>query len=73
MTTSSDKPLIGILMMVGFCALAPMGDAIAKYLGAAVPLAQLLLARFAIQAILLTMVVIATGGSLRMPRKSLYS
>jgi len=69
MVNSPDKPLIGVLLMTGFCVLAPMGDAIAKYLGASVPLAQLLLARFAIQAILLTMVVIATGRSLRMPRR----
>lgn len=69
MTTSSDKPLLGVLLMTGFCVTAPIGDAIAKYLGADVPLAQLLLARFAIQALLLLPVVHAAGGTLVMPRR----
>ncbi|MBO6522072.1 MAG: DMT family transporter [Rhodospirillales bacterium] len=66
---SSDKPLLGVLLMTGFCVMAPMGDAIAKYLGAGVPLAQLLLARFAIQALLLVPVVYANGGTLAMSRR----
>lgn len=69
MTVSSDKPLLGVLLMTGFCVMAPMGDAIAKYLGAGVPLAQLLLARFAIQALLLVPVVYANGGTLAMSRR----
>ena len=28
-----DRPLLGILLMIGFCILAPMGDSIAKLLG----------------------------------------
>ncbi len=71
MTSSADKPLLGVILMVGFCVLAPMGDATAKYLGAAVPLAQLLLARFAIQAAVLAPVVHVTGGSLRLSRRLL--
>lgn len=39
--------------MLGFCIVAPMGDAVAKLLGQSVPLGQLLFVRFAIQAILL--------------------
>ncbi|MEM8748914.1 MAG: DMT family transporter [Pseudomonadota bacterium] len=54
---TQDKPLLGVLLMLGFCALAPMGDAIAKLLGGSVPLIQLLLVRFAIQAILLLPIV----------------
>lgn len=50
---STDRPLLGILLMLGFCVVAPMGDAVAKLLGQSVPLGELLFVRFAIQAVLL--------------------
>lgn len=50
---AQDRPLLGIMLMLGFCIVAPMGDAVAKLLGQSVPLGQLLFVRFAIQAILL--------------------
>lgn len=49
----ADRPFAGILLMLGFCVLAPLGDSIAKLLGGVVPLLVLLLARFLIQALLL--------------------
>ena len=52
--------------MLGFCILAPMGDAVAKILGQSVPLGQLLLVRFAIQAIILIPFVWATKRTWRM-------
>ena len=51
---------MGILLMLGFCVVAPMGDALAKLLGQLVPLGQLLLVRFAVQAVVLIPLVIAT-------------
>ena len=50
---AQDRPLLGIMLMLGFCIVAPMGDAVAKLLGQSVPLGQLLLIRFAVQAVLL--------------------
>jgi drug/metabolite transporter (DMT)-like permease len=50
--------------MLGFCALAPMGDAAAKLIGDAVPLVQLLLMRFLVQSAILVPIVLATGRSL---------
>lgn len=50
---TNDRPLLGIALMTGFCALAPLGDSIAKILGDTVPLIQLLLVRFALQGLLL--------------------
>ena len=50
---TQDRPLIGVLLMLGFCAVAPVGDAVAKLLGESVPLGQLLLVRFAVQALVL--------------------
>lgn len=52
--------------MLGFCVLAPMGDAVAKILGETVPLGQLLVVRFAVQAIILIPMVWATKLAWRM-------
>ena len=48
-----DRPVLGIVLMLGFCATAPLGDAVAKLLTGVVPLLQLLLVRFAMQGLLL--------------------
>lgn len=52
-----DRPLLGILLMLGFCIVAPVGDAVAKVLGQSVPLTQLVLVRFAVQAVILIPIV----------------
>lgn len=52
--------------MIGFCLLAPMGDALAKLLGETIPLGQLLVTRFGVQAVVLIPLVVLTGRSLRM-------
>lgn len=49
----TDRPLLGIVLMLAFCVLAPTGDALAKLLGGQLPLLELLTARFGIQAIML--------------------
>lgn len=61
-----DRPFYGILLMLLFCVLAPLGDALAKLLGQSVPLAQLIFVRFAIQAILLIPLVYTSGRKWRM-------
>ena len=61
-----DRPLLGISLMIGFCAIAPLGDAIAKLLGETIPLVQLLIVRFAAQALLLLPIIWATGRSMAM-------
>lgn len=61
-----DRPIIGIALMLGFCVIAPMGDAVAKLLGDTVPLGQVVLIRFAIQAVLLIPFVWMTGRLWRM-------
>lgn len=63
---TADRPSIGVLLMLGFCILAPMGDATAKVLGAAIPLLQLLMVRFALQGILLLPFVLLSSVSLAM-------
>lgn len=61
-----DKPIIGITLMLGFCIVAPMGDAMAKLLGSSVPIGQVVLIRFAIQVLLLAPLILATGRIWRM-------
>ena len=63
---SQDRPYIGIGLMLGFCLIAPMGDAIAKLLGNNVPLGQVILVRFGIQALMLIPLVWWTGRLWRM-------
>lgn len=56
-----DKPILGITLMLGFCAVAPMGDAVAKLLGETIPLGELLFVRFGVQAMLLIPLVWLQG------------
>lgn len=67
-----DKPLLGIFLMLGFCVVAPMGDAVAKLLGQSVPVGQLLFVRFLVQALLLIPLVWATGRVWRMHGRVLW-
>ncbi|EIE51993.1 hypothetical protein C357_05927 [Citreicella sp. 357] len=55
-------------LMLGFCILAPLADAIAKLLGDRVPIAQLVFFRFAIQLAVLAPLMFATGRTWQMTR-----
>jgi len=50
---TADRPLLGILLMLGFCIVIPFSDALAKILGEDFPLLQLITVRFLAQAALL--------------------
>lgn len=50
---TGDRPLLGITLMLGFCVLAPLGDALAKMIGPSVPLLLLIFIRMAVQTALL--------------------
>ena len=52
--------------MLGFCALAPVADALAKLLGLRMGLGQLIATRFAFQAVLLVPLALAIGAELRL-------
>lgn len=56
-----DRPIIGISLMLGFCLLAPLADAIAKTLGTSVPLGQVVMIRFALQVAILLPLVWVSG------------
>ena len=59
-----DRPYIGILFMLGFCVLAPLGDALAKVLGGRLDLGMLVLTRFAAQAAILLPIALLSGATL---------
>ena len=61
-----DRPLLGISLMLAFCVLAPLGDAIAKILGATLSIGMLVFVRFAVQSLLLVPLVVLTRRPWRM-------
>jgi len=61
--------LLGIALMLGFCALIPLGDAVAKILSTRIPVGQIVLARFAAQGLILAPVALMLGISLRLPSR----
>lgn len=66
---TQDRPTLGIALMLGFCVVAPMGDAIAKILSNKVALGQLLLVRFGVQAVVLIPIIAVTGRVWRMSHR----
>ncbi|KPA22241.1 Riboflavin transporter [Shimia sp. SK013] len=71
-SSTQDRPLLGILLMLGFCVMAPIGDALAKLLSTQMPMAQLVAVRFVVQAAILIPIVIATKRHWRMPSRVLH-
>ncbi|WP_170464300.1 DMT family transporter [Ruegeria arenilitoris] len=63
---TQDRPVFGIILMLGFCVLAPLGDSIAKLLGETMPVGVLVFIRFAVQALILIPLVTLTGRPWRM-------
>ena len=65
---STDRPFLGVMLMLGFCVLAPLGDSIAKLLGGVVALGFLVFVRFAIQAVILSPLVALNGQGFWLPQ-----
>lgn len=63
---TEDRPFFGIGLMLGFCVIAPLADAVAKMLGQAVPLDEVLLFRFGIQVVILFPLIVLGGRAWRM-------
>ena len=58
---TQDRPVLGILLMLGFCLFAPLGDALAKLLGGQIDVAQLVAIRMGVQVLVLLPVVFLFG------------
>jgi drug/metabolite transporter (DMT)-like permease len=65
---NDDRPFLGVMLMLAFCVLAPLGDSIAKLLGGSVALGLLIFVRFGIQAVILLPLVLFKGQDLRLPQ-----
>ncbi len=63
---TQDRPVFGIVLMLGFCVLAPLGDGMAKLLGETIALGLLVLVRFGVQAMILIPLIAVTGKPWRM-------
>ena len=72
MSPTVDRPFLGILLMLAFCVLAPLGDSMAKLLGGAVTLGTLVFVRFAVQAVVLVPLVYRSGAGFRLPKGTLH-
>ena len=68
---SVDRPVLGVFLMLGFCVMAPLGDALAKLLGQQIGVGQLVAIRMGLQVLLLLPIVRWTGLTLRMPARVL--
>ncbi|PJI91242.1 EamA-like transporter family protein [Yoonia maricola] len=64
---TTDRPFLGVMLMLAFCVLAPLGDSIAKLLGGVVALNVLILVRFGVQAVILLPLVALGGMGFRLP------
>ncbi len=64
---NTDRPFVGVMLMLAFCVLAPLADSIAKLLGGSVALGLLLSVRFGIQAVILVPIVALSGAGFRLP------
>ncbi|MEL6838538.1 MAG: DMT family transporter [Pseudomonadota bacterium] len=64
---TQDRPFLGVMLMLAFCVLAPLGDSMAKLLGGTVALGVLVLVRFAVQAMILVPIVAVNGQGFRLP------
>lgn len=64
---TQDRPFLGVMLMLAFCVLAPLGDSIAKLLGGTIALGLLVLARFAIQAAILVPLLVWSREGFRLP------
>ncbi|WP_370230782.1 DMT family transporter [Cognatishimia sp.] len=51
---SGDRPFLGILLMLAFCLIVPLGDSLAKLIGPLSTLATLIVSRFVFQLLILT-------------------
>lgn len=66
----NDRILKGILLMLGFCVTAPFIDMFSKLATQTLPVGQVTLARFVVQAALMAPVMVLMGLSWRMSRRA---
>ena len=68
--SSTDRVPLGIVLMVAFCAIAPLIDVAAKFASQSVTVTQVTFFRMVVQALLMAPVVAVMRQSLRLSAKS---
>lgn len=72
---TQDRPLMGIMLMLGFCLVAPLSDATAKLLGDAAlgqPVFQVVFLRFVMQAVFLLPLAVALRRPVAMSARATW-
>lgn len=67
----TDRISLGVLLMLGFCVTAPLIDVASKLAAQTLPVGQITMARFVVQALIMAPVCLILGHSLRIPRSAL--
>lgn len=68
---NTDRILLGVALMIGFCATAPLIDVASKLATAALPVGEVTTARFIVQSALMAPVCLVMGLGLRLPQGTL--
>ena len=68
-TSSTDRVLAGVVLMLGFCLTAPLLDVAAKLASDSIPVGQITTARFIVQCVLMAPFIWILKLPLRMPRR----
>jgi len=68
---SSDKNVLGICLMLGFCLIAPILDVFAKLASQEIPIAQITTIRFIGQAVIMFILMVALKKQISVPLKLL--
>ncbi|HBM60300.1 MAG TPA: EamA family transporter [Citreicella sp.] len=66
-----DRPLLGALLMLGFCATAPLIDVGSKLATRSLPVAEITVARFVVQGVLMLALALVLRIRLRLTRREL--
>ncbi len=69
---SYDRPLLGISLMLGFCIIAPLGDAFAKLIGQSIAVGPMLFLRFLVQAVLLAPFIVLSLKPWKLSRRAAW-
>lgn len=65
----ADRPMLGVVLMLGFCVVAPLIDVAAKLAAGFVSVGMVTLARYAVQGVLMGALLGPLGCDARLPRR----
>ncbi len=68
---ANDRPLLGVVLMLGFCTIAPLIDVASKLAGTGVSVGTITLGRFVVQALLMAPILAVMGLSFRLSGRAL--